>query len=370
MNPKLSIGIVGGSLIGPLTELLLRDVGFSDITVYEGMDGAWPQAGGVIGIRETGFDALKSATVPLGEVVAYPGHEVITYDIDVQTRQVLRQRDFSIYPGETTAWDIFHASVASRIKIRFGHRVTGMDENGVLTFANGHTAKHDLVIFADGRNSTGRRILDPSRKTSYQGYLVWRGVTRAIPDVVGFTRFRNDRGYLFSLTEPVIRGVHKGETDWTLYENVSHDQFTTWVGKSPTRKGFLLPWDFNDALVSHLRSHSERHFPAPLAEVVHKTDGYMAVPINDIPMPSRGAWRRGTTRTILLGDALMIVRPHSGRGVNNGIDQAWALMQHLRTHRDLDDALNDWQIEVIPRINEWVELGIGRAQRNGLGVHV
>lgn len=366
---KMSVGIVGGSLIGPLTERLLRSIGFDDVTTYEAMADAWPQAGGVIGIRETGFAPLEQAEIPLSEVIAYPGKEVITWNI--ANRKVTERRDFSIYPGETTAWDIFHAAVDRRVPIKFGHKVTELTDDGVLVFANGHSVHHDLVIFADGRNSTGRKILDPTRRATYQGYLVWRGITEAIPGIVGFERFRNDQhGNLFSITEPVVQGVHEGETDWTWYENVSRSTYVKLVGGAPEKRAFLLPHHFTKRppLREHLLDYADEFLPRRFVETIDTTKDLMAVAINDVPMPNRAAFRRGTTRVLLLGDALMTVRPHSGRGVNNGIDQAWTLVQHLQRASNVDDALLGWQREIIPRIMEWVELGLRRAQRNGLGV--
>jgi 2,6-dihydroxypyridine 3-monooxygenase len=364
-----SVGIVGGSLVGPFAELMMRYAGFENVTTYEAMDGAWPQAGGVIGVRETGFDALHAADIPLDEIVAYKGHEVITYDI--ADKQVVRQRDFAIYPGETTSWDIFHDAVASRVPIHFGHRVKKMTECGTLVFSNGETAHHDLVVFADGRTSTGRRLLDPARKPSYQGYVVWRGLTDAVPDVKGFTRYRNnDHANLFSITEPVIRGANVGKTDWTWYENFSHEQYVSAVGKDPTKKGFLLPQDFTPGLRRHVMDYAEQYLPDKFVSTVETTPDYMGVAMNDVPMPARGAFRVGNTRAILLGDALMVVRPHSGRGINNGIDQAWSLAQHLTRTSDVDEALIQWQAEVIPWLLEWVQLGVGRAQRNGFGIRI
>lgn len=363
----MKIAIVGGSLIGPLTELLLRSIGYTDVTTYEATPEIRPQAGGVIGVRETGFDALRQAGVPLADIVAYPGKDVITYNID--NRNIVSLRDHGIYPGETTAWDIFHHAVGSRVNIHYGKRVSSLTRDGGLLFQDGTAVECDLVIFADGRNSTGRKLLDPDRKLHYQGYLVWRGLSSPVDGIKGFTRYRNDKhGNLFSITEPVRQGIHSGMTDWTYYQNVSEAAFTAAVGKPPTNRIFLLPHHFNPAVRHMVHDYVDAFLPAQFEETVKGTTNMMAVPINDVPFPTRAAWKFGKVRAILLGDALMTVRPHSGRGINNGIDQAWALINTLAGGASLDDALNGWQINILPQVHEWVQLGLIRAQRNGLGV--
>ena len=66
----------------------------------------------------------------------------------------------------------------------YGHTVSGLREEGdggrvLVDFVDskGHSlcAEADLVIAADGANSTVRTLLDPSAKRTYAGYGIWRG---------------------------------------------------------------------------------------------------------------------------------------------------------------------------------------------------
>jgi len=41
---------------------------------------------------------------------------------------------------------------------------------------SGDKEQFDLVVFADGYNSLGRRILFPEKKLKYRGYVLWRGL--------------------------------------------------------------------------------------------------------------------------------------------------------------------------------------------------
>lgn len=367
MNKNIRVAVIGGSLVGPLAEALLRAEGFTNVTTYEAAPEVRPQSGGVIGVRETGFPALAHAGIPLSAIRAYPGKAVTTYNI--ADRQVVGLRDSNSYPGETTAWDIFHNAVTVRAEPWYGKKVTNLDGDGNLWFADGSMTTADWVIFADGCNSTGRKILDPDRKLSYQGYLVWRGLAEPVEGTEGFERYRNDEnGRLFSLTEPITQGAHAGQTDWTYYHNLPESEFTALVGQSPTKRVFLLPHHFSQTLREFMLNQASAHLPAFAVDTMASTGQLMAVPINDLSFPSRLSWRWGKVRATLIGDAAMTVRPHSGRGINNGIDQLWELVKCLRGTDTLDDALRIHQSRVLPMLSEWVELGLVRAKRNGLGV--
>jgi 2,6-dihydroxypyridine 3-monooxygenase len=74
---------------------------------------------------------------------------------------------------------------------------------------------------------------------------------------------------------------------------------------------------------------------------------------------------------VLLGDALAPVRAHTGRGANNGIEQAAGLVTALGQHRqhgaDLGTALTGWQRRHLPAAVAAVRLGPAIGARLGLG---
>jgi 2-polyprenyl-6-methoxyphenol hydroxylase-like FAD-dependent oxidoreductase len=371
MNRNARIAIVGGSLIGPLTAVMLRNAGFRNVNVFEAAKATRPQSGGVIGIREWNLAVLNGEGIPTSEVVAYPTKDVITYDVN--DSEVTGMRDHTMYPGESTAWDIFHKAVTSRTPVVYGHKVTDVIGNS-LHFAHGSTAEFDLVIFADGRKSTGRTQFAPSRTLEYAGYLVWRGLyptesLNAGHDVLGFERYRDDtNGILYSVTERITQGSHAGMSDWTLYHTLSRDEYVTMNnGKGPEELAFMLPNNMTPYAHYIMCSVARRFLPEWAAKSVQHTPAIMAVPMNDVDLPTKAFWPTGRGYAAIVGDALEPVRPHSGRGVNNGIEQATELVRALSDTVDPWVALNDWESSVLPKIHEFVELGQGRAERNNLG---
>jgi 6-hydroxynicotinate 3-monooxygenase len=73
-----------------------------------------------------------------------------------------------------------HAALASAVppdRIRLGHQVTGLDEDGpaaVLRFAGGGSARHDAVVAADGVHSLLRGLLFGSREVNFTGRIAYR----------------------------------------------------------------------------------------------------------------------------------------------------------------------------------------------------
>lgn len=73
-----------------------------------------------------------------------------------------------------------HAALASAVpadRIRLGHQVTGLDEDGaaaVLRFAGGGSARHDAVVAADGVHSLLRDLLFGQRGVNFTGRIAYR----------------------------------------------------------------------------------------------------------------------------------------------------------------------------------------------------
>jgi 2-polyprenyl-6-methoxyphenol hydroxylase-like FAD-dependent oxidoreductase len=364
MNDDLSIAIVGGSITGPVLSLLLRQAGFNNVHVYEGTPSAVPQAGGVIGLDHTSLGVLDTIGVPQEEIVPFPSQRVIS--IKMADRRELG-RVQTLWPGRNTTWTLAHDALIQRLPaetLHTGARLVGLKLGGdgrtVLHFEDGDRATADLVAFADGRRSTGRRLLDPDRPLRYAGYVAHRGqLDDCQPDGTQFT--------LFPIRQP-DGGIG---TDWTFYLNASAEQFRAHFGADPTTRTFVLPQQVTADARAYVDAMATKLLTPNAADLVHRTTRRMAVPVLDIAPPTRMVYPVGSSRAVLLGDALAPVRPHTGRGANNGIDQAAGLVTALAEHRkdgvDLDVALTAWQARCLPMAIESLELGPELGRALGLG---
>lgn len=365
MNPDMSIAIVGGSLVGPATALLLEKAGFHNVTLFEEMPHAESRSGGVMGVRFPVIDVLEEIGIDRREVTAL--HDTNVYGYDITMSGVPVARGASEFPGVVTSWDELHSRLASNVDINHKHKITSIgavDGAMHLGVNDKDFGEFDLVIFADGRKSTGRELLDSTRSLEYQGYVVWRGLTdppRPVPS--GFNRYYNiDGGKLFSVTEPVIQS---GRSYWELSHNLDRDVWRKLAGGEPEDRAYLLPHKVND-LAKDVIGKAMRHYPEPFKEIVANSE-ISGIPVNDTRFPNRAAFPIGKKGwAVLLGDALIPVRLQVGAGLNQGLLEAKRLIE-LLVSRDDPYLYRDWENDTLDVMAKWVELGRARVGRTNLG---
>jgi 2-polyprenyl-6-methoxyphenol hydroxylase-like FAD-dependent oxidoreductase len=363
------IAIIGGSLTGPTLALLLLHAGFDNVTLYEAAPAAASLGGGLISLEHSSLDVLDGIGVDQDEFVKFAFETITQIRGNDAAGSRVTQR---VYPGRFTTWTLLHAALTRRLPagvVQHSRKVTGLAETHgvpVLQFADGSSAPADLVAFADGRGSVGRRLLDPHRQLHYAGYVGHRGQTSHLPSELSqFVRLEPCTGVQFNIA-PIPGGC-----DWTFYLNAAAEHYTTLFGAAPHRRVFALPQHVSAAARHEVDTYAAAHLPDDQAAVVHASDLRMAVPMLDIDPPSRMVWPIGSGHAVLLGDALAPVRPHTARGANNGIEQAAGLAAVLRQHRayraDLPAGLTGWQRRHLPAAVAAVQLGPTIGHRLGLG---
>jgi 2,6-dihydroxypyridine 3-monooxygenase len=208
------IAVIGGSLTGPVMALLLLQAGFERVTVYEAVPRSAPLGGGLISLEHSSLDVLDRLGVGQEEFVTCETESIVQIAVSARTPGHRVRR---AYPGRFTTWTRLHAALTTHLPaavIQSRARVTGLDGQcgrPLLRFAGGRCESADLVVFADGRASTGRRLLDPERRLRYAGYVAHRGCAptpeRPLAD---FLRFEPGPGTQFNIA-PVPDG-----SDWTF----------------------------------------------------------------------------------------------------------------------------------------------------------
>lgn len=368
MNRNTRIAIVGGSLVGPMTKLLLEKEGFTDVTVFEAMSEAQSRSGGVMGLRMPTIAVLESVGIRQRDIIAL--RDTNTYAYDLRKGGVPVSRGFSDFPGVVTSWDALHRQLSSRVDIQYRQAVTDIraDKDGEmwLHFKHGE-APFDLVLFADGRKSTGRSLLDPLRTMEYQGYVVWRGLTDPpSPTPTGFNRYFDAIGSrLFSITGPIVQ---TGRSYWEFSHNMDRATWIDLVGASPEDRAYLLP-----NLVTHdvkAEIHrAMRHMPESFQSLVDDSE-ISGIPINDSRFPDRAFFQIGKGYAALLGDALIPVRLQVGAGLNMGLLEGSSLVARLASDTDLADIFTQWEESTMDSMARWTELGRSRVSRLNLGHYI
>lgn len=369
------VAVIGGSLTGPAAALALQARGF-DVNVYEATPSAVTLAGGVIGLQHPALQALESVGIDQEEITPVNSEQVI--QIRIKNRDVTGQ-SVRIFPGRNTTWTLLNAALKRRLdpaRYHNGKRLVEVraSDSGpaALVFADGDVATADLVVFADGRKSFGRKLLDPGRKLTYAGYVAHRGMIQGVPpELVGaFYSFQPEHSLFNTFPAMVEDGEFK--LDWTFFLDSRPDQFARFFGDTPTRRTFVFPRQVSTEAIEFVNTEARRRLPSAEARAVHDTTERMAAPIVDIDPPTQMVWPLGRARAVLVGDALGPPRPHTGQGANRGIDQvadlALAMHQHSRWGADLDSALSAWEGRHLPVVAQYLAAGRKIGQQLQLGV--
>lgn len=372
---NLSIAVIGGSLVGPAAELFLRRAGFTDVTTYEAMPRAHSQSGGVMGLRLPTVALLESIGLDRDRIVALPDNAVNAYAVDAGH---VSDRGTSMFPGQVTSWDALYAALSQRVDVVHGHQLARLcttDGRYGLGFANGSQREADVVLFADGRKSAGRVFLDPCRRLTYNGYIVWRGVVDTpTPEPQGFNRYFDIAGgRLFSLTGR-LNGT--GQSYWEFSHNLPEADYTRIAGgRGPTDHAYILPQQVGPAARSIIAAAADG-MPEMFLDLMANSS-VSGIPVNDAPMPQQALWTSVAGGAVpggvggvaaLLGDALLPVRLQVGAGLNSGLHHAASFARSLATGSM--DALYDWEASTLDRFAPWIELGRSRAHRNNLGWYI
>ncbi|CAM5636908.1 hypothetical protein SCANM63S_07860 [Streptomyces canarius] len=166
--------VVGGSIGGLTTALLLRDLGFS-VDVFERTPTALDGRGSGIVLQP---DTLRWFT---------ERSEQHPQDLSTSTEwvQYLGTGNDVVYRERTTwsytSWGTFYRALLADFgtdHYHLGEYACGFDQDeqhATVRFVSGREVTADLVVFADGITSTARQRFDPAAALTYSGYIGWRG---------------------------------------------------------------------------------------------------------------------------------------------------------------------------------------------------
>ena len=330
--------VVGGSIGGLTTALLLRDLGFA-VDVYE--KSAVPLHGRGSGI------VLQPDTLRWFHERSRTDPTTLSTSTD--TVQYLDRDDRVIASEprvwEYTSWGTFYQALLDDFGTEHYHlasHATGFeqdDDTVTVSFADGSTRSAELAVFADGINSPARGQFDPAARPEYAGYVGWRG-TVPVRELSEHTRRMLDHAVTYSVVPhsqiilypiPGEEGVTADEQlmNYVWYRNVPEGPLLTELltGKSGHVGGVSLPpGQVQDGFVAELKETAAAILAPAAAEVVTRT----AEPYLQVVLDTRSS-RMALGRAVLLGDAACSARPHAAAGTAKAAADAWALAAALES---------------------------------------
>lgn len=243
--------------------------------------------------------------------------------------------------------DILSATVrAEDIDVRLGVTVRHLDQADRyvdVQFTDGRRERYDLVVGADGINSTIRSMVFPEApKPKFTGQGCWRVVAPRPPEI--------DRTemYFGSSTKLGLNPVSQDEMYLFLLEHVPDN-----------------PWFADEALIPHVKMLMEPfggHIPAVCAGLTDPSKvNYRPLEWLLLPDP----WYRG--RVVLIGDAAHATTPHLASGAGIAVEDGLVLAEELRRSDHVPAALRAFMDRRFARARLVVEssVRIGELEMSG-----
>jgi 2,6-dihydroxypyridine 3-monooxygenase len=358
VNPRNDDGerraaVVGGSIGGLTAALLLRDADW-EVDVFE-------RSGAVLEGRGGGI-VLHPATIRY--FVERAGFAPSATGVFVNWVRYLDDSGGIAHQERCrygfTSYDFLYRRLLElygRERYHLAEECIGLDDpDGSLEFASGSRVPADLVVFADGINSTGRRLVAPGTEPRYVGYVAWRGtvydhqveasVFEALADAITYYVLPAGHVITYPIPRPESAAGSGRLRNWLWYWNVPSGaelddlltaddgtQFTTSVPRG------LVPHDH----MGELAGRAKASLPPVLADLLIGTPEPFIQVIFDLEVE-----RTTFGRACLIGDAAFTARPHIAVGTAKAAEDAWTLAAALDGARgDVPRALSSWSPQQI-----------------------
>ena len=344
--------VVGGSIGGLTAALLLRDDGW-DVDVFERSAAVLEGRGGGIVLHpatsrylveragvapaETGVSVHWLRYLDAAGAIAHQercGYRFTSYDF--LYRRLLESYD--------------------RERYHLAEECIGLTDPGrrSVEFESGRVVDADVVVFADGINSIGRRLIAPEAEPRYAGYVAWRGTLvddqaepalETVADAITYHVL--PAGHFITYPIPGLEGSTGSPRlrNWLWYWNVTAgvelEELLT--GDDGTRFTTSVPrGQVPRVRVDDLVHRAEANLPPVLVEILAATPEPFIQVIFDLAVE-----RTASGHACLIGDAAFTARPHVAVGTAKAAEDAWTLAAALGAAVDVPQALLSWSRQQI-----------------------
>jgi 2-polyprenyl-6-methoxyphenol hydroxylase-like FAD-dependent oxidoreductase len=364
--------VVGGSLTGLAAGILLRKIGW-EVDIFERSPQSLSDRGAGIVMQQETLELLRLCGAKHdGDVGVMLTHR--NY-LDANGLVASSER----MPQLMTSWGLLYAWFERTFPAEhyhLGHEFESVRQGGVSVtshFKGGMETKADLLVAADGFRSSIRSLVLPDVQPEYAGYVAWRGVVpeSELPEDVltvfedNFTFFRMAESHILCYlipSETGDTGIGQRRLNWVWYWNLTEaelDPLLTDV--NGVRRAYAMPpGELHPDQEKKQRKIAERVLPPAFKELLRATKEPFVQAIMDLACP-----RLVFNRTILMGDASFVIRPHTAASTSKGIANALALVGELAGKQELSESLEHWQGSELNRGQRLMSYGQGLGRSQG-----
>jgi 2-polyprenyl-6-methoxyphenol hydroxylase-like FAD-dependent oxidoreductase len=334
--------VIGGSLGGLCAGVCLRAAGWR-VSIFERSSGPVDDRGAGIVLQSevlTLLERLKLATCA---------------DISVESRerQYLNKDGSVASSGDSqqfmTSWGALFKSLRDGFPdddFHTGYKLvnfTAEDRQVTVRFENDREETGDLLVGGDGAWSAVRQKLLPKIGPEYAGYVAWRGVVaeNALPAALRetfldkFTFYQMPRSHILCYAIPGADGsVTEGKRhlNWVWYRNYREtDELPALLTDRTGRKrrtsvppGMVCPEHWQKQM-----EIARTFLPPQFRGLLEATREPFAQPIRDLAVP-----QMVFGRTVLVGEAAFVLRPHTAAAAAKAAADGMALGEALREGDD------------------------------------
>lgn len=369
-DAPLRIAVAGGSIGGLSAGVALHGAGF-DVQVHERTPGPMETRGAGIVVQGELLQLLRNNGAP----------PLPTTQCSVRRYLDPAGGDGQVQssPQAFTSWEAIYTTLRAALPADHYHMgsilsdIEGRDD--AVSFAtNGPLrVEADVLVCADGAQSATRRRLLPDVVPSYAGYVAWRGtldesdapadLVDYFDDTFTFSEARSGGHILVYLIPGDGAATAPGQRrlNWVWYvkaDTTARDRLL--VDRDGRRHhASLAQGEVPDTTISELADLAKREVHPMLARLVEATPEPFLQTIIDVVVP-----QLVFGRTVLLGDAAFVVRPHTAGAAAKAARDAMVLASALkRARQNVDAGLGSFQEMQLEYGKSMTDYGIALGRR-------
>ena len=363
--------IVGGSLTGLAAGILLRKIGWQ-VDIFERSPWSLSDRGAGIVMQQETLELLRLCGAERDEDIGV----MLTYRqyLNVNGSVASSER----MPQLMTSWGLLYSWFERSFPAENYHldqefESARQGHSSVIShFKGGKETAANLLVAADGFRSSIRSLLLPEIQPEYAGYVAWRGVApegKLSPEILAvfenkFTFFRMPESHILCYLIPSETGdtrVGQRRLNWVWYWNLPETELDPLLtDANGVRRVYAIPpGALHPEQESRQRKIAERVLPPAFKELLRATKEPFVQAVMDLACP-----QLVFDRTILMGDASFVIRPHTAASTSKGIANAFALAAELAGKQELSEALEHWQLSELNRGQRLMTYGQGLGGRS------